>query len=297
MSALVVWPSALGFGFFVAGIYTYRDALFAPDVPGRSRLLSLGPVFMAAALATFSGEHFTQARDFAQLVPKWLPLRVPIVYFVGACLLAAALSFVARRCLRCSAPLLGLLFALFVLLIYLPAAIAHGRDRVFWIFPFREGTFALGAFSIFAYEARRSTGFVLFARVWTAWIGIFFGLQNLLYPQFSPGVPDTRPTSAWVPVPLFVAYLTGAVLVVLGAATLFKKTAVVAITAMGMFMTVLTLALFVPDLFLAHGVPDRITAINFVADTLLFAGTMFAIARAVAASAAERIAQSRTATP
>jgi hypothetical protein len=36
-------------------------------------------------------------------------------------------------------------------------------------------------------------------------------------------------------------------------------------------------------LILAPGVPQRVTAINFVADTLLFAGMMFAIAREVAA--------------
>ena len=117
-------------------------------------MLALGPVFIAAALATFSGEHFTQAREFSQLVPKWLPLRVPITYFVGVCLLA--LSFVARRCMRWSAPLLALLFALFVLLLYVPSAIRHPGIRIVWIFPFREGTFAVGAFCVFVYEVQRA---------------------------------------------------------------------------------------------------------------------------------------------
>src|SRR5262250_183690 len=114
MSALVVWPSTLGLVVFASGLYTYRGDIFSPVWLVRSRITSLGPVFIAAPLATFSGEHFTQARQFSQLVPKCLPARVPIVYFVGACLLAAALSFVARRCLSCSAPLLALTFALFV---------------------------------------------------------------------------------------------------------------------------------------------------------------------------------------
>ena len=251
MSALVVWPSALGLSFFAAGLYTYRYELFSATARVRSRLLSLGAVFIAAALATFSGEHFTEARDFALLVPKWLPLRVPTVYVVGVALLAAALSLVVRRCLRWSAPLLALTFALFVLLIYLPAAIANAHNRVFWIFPFREGTFALGAFSIFVYEAwaQRSTKFALFARLWTAWVGIFFGLQNLLYPQFSPGVPDTQPTAAWVPHPFLLSYFTGAILVALGIAMLFKRMAVVAIMSVGILMTVLAIGLFAPDLF------------------------------------------------
>ena len=284
MSALVFWPSALGLTFFAAGLYTYRDALFAPAAADRPRVLALGPVFIAGALATFSGEHFTEARDFSQLVPTWLPLRVPIVYFVGVCMLLAALSFVARKCLRCSAPLLALMFALFVLLIYLPSTIRHPGNHVAWIFPFREGSYALGAFCVFVYESgRRSPGFALFMRLWTAGVAIFYGMLNILYPRFTPGVPDTKPTSAWVPHPHVLAYLVGGILVALGLAILVKKTALPAITGVGILMTLLTLALFTPDLFLAPGVPQRIEAINFVADTLLFAGTMFVIARSVAA--------------
>lgn len=249
-------------------------------------MLALGPVIIAAALATFSGEHFTQAHEFSQLVPKWLPLRVPITYLVGICLLAAALSFVARRWILWSAPLLALLFALFVALLYLPSAITHPEIRIVWIFPFREGTFAVGAFCMFVYEAssgRRSRRLALALRSWTAVVALFFGLQNLLYPQFLPGVPDQQPTSAWVPLPHVVAYLTGAILVATGAAMLFEKKAVAAITAVGVLMIVLTIGLFVPNLFLAQGVSQQVTAINFVADTLLFAGMMFVIARTVAA--------------
>jgi uncharacterized membrane protein len=253
-------------------------------------MLALGPVFIAAALATFSGEHFTQAREFSRLVPKWLPLRVPITYLVGVCLLAAALSFVTRRLIRWSAPLLALLFALFVVLLYLPSAITHPRVRIVWIFPFREGTFAIGAFCVFVYEvrfARRSGRLALALRLWTAAVAIFFGLQNILYPQFSPGVPDQQPTSAWVPLPHVVAYLTGVLLVAMGATMLFGKSAARAITAVGVLMTVLAIGLFAPDLILARGVLQRVTAINFVADTLLFAGMVFAIARVVASSSGE----------
>lgn len=301
MSALVVWPSALGLSFFAAGLYTYRGDLFGRASHERSRILSLAPVFIAAPLATFAGEHFTSAGDLARLVPKWLPGRVPITYFVGVALIAAALSFVARRCMRWSAPLLALMFALFVLLLHLPNAIRHAGTRIFWVFPLRESEFALGALSVFVYESQRSwtqrrSRFALAARLWTAFVVIFFGMQNLLYPQYTPGVPDQVPTAAWVPLPRLLAYLTGAILVALGTAMLLKKAAVTAITSVGILMTVLTVALFAPDLFLARGVPERITAINFVADTLLFAGTMFAVARAVAAPVSEGVAKSQTAT-
>lgn len=158
MSPVVGWPSVLGVSTFAAGLYAYRGVLHAPAAAGPSRLLALAPVFIASALATFAGEHFTQAREFSELVPTWLPLRVLVTYFVGVCLLAAALSFVARRYMRWSAPLLSLLFALFVLLLYLPSAFAHPGVRIAWIFPFREGTFAVGAFCVFLSEARRQHG-------------------------------------------------------------------------------------------------------------------------------------------
>ena len=285
MSPLVVWPSVLGLSVFGAGLAMYRGDLRGPGRPGQLRILALGPVFIAAALATFSGEHFTQGREFSQMVPKWLPLRVPLTYFVGICLLAAALSFVMRRGLRWSAPLLSLLFALFVLLIYLPSAITHPGVRIAWIFPFREGTYAVGAFCVTVYGSSRgrpSSRMVLGLRLWTAVVAIFFGLQNILYPQYTPGVPDQVPTSAWVPVPHVIAVLTGVILVALGAAMLFRKTAEPAITGVGILMTALTIGVFAPDLILARGVAERVTAINFVADTLLFAGMMFAIASAVA---------------
>jgi len=274
----------LGLSAFGAGLAMYRGDLREPGRPGPSRILALGPVFIAAALATFSGEHFTQAREFSQLVPKWLPLRVPLTYFVGICLLAAALSFVARRGLRWSAPLLSLLFALFVLLIYLPSLIANPGVRIAWIFPFREGTYAVGALCVVVYgswSVKPSSSVALALRLWTAVVAIFFGLQNILYPQFTPGVPDQQPTSAWVPVPHVIAVLTGGMLVAFGVAILFRKTAVPAIIGVGILMTALTIGLFAPDLILARGVAERVTAINFVADTLLFAGMMFAIAKAV----------------
>jgi uncharacterized membrane protein len=286
MSPIVFWPSVLGLTTFAGGLYVYRRDLSASGTSGHARVLALGPVFIAAALATFSAEHFTQTRDFSRLVPAWLPLRIPITYLVGVCLLAAALSFVTRRWVRWSAPLLALMFALFVLLLYVPSAIRNPGVRIVWIFPFREGTFAVGAFCVFLYEVdvtKRSGRSTRALRLWTAVVAVFFGLQNMLYPQFLPGVPDQQPTFAWVPLPHALAWLTGGLLVAMGAAMLFRRTAVAAITGVGILMTALTIGLFAPELILAQGVPQRVTAINFVADTLLFAGMMFAIAREVAA--------------
>jgi hypothetical protein len=50
-------------------------------------------------------------------------------------------------------------------------------------------------------------------------------------------------------------------------------------TLTGLLMVLLTLTLYVPQLVLARTAPEQVTGINFIADTLLFAGTMLVIAR------------------
>ncbi|HEV8445888.1 MAG TPA: hypothetical protein VGQ44_03685 [Gemmatimonadaceae bacterium] len=285
MPATVFLPATFGLIVLAIGLWTYRRDLFAFDATGDTRLRSLGPVFIASAIATFSGEHLSAVHDLAQMVPKWFPLPIPTTYVVGVCLLAAGVSIATKRGVEWSAPLLGLLFALFVLLIYAPSAARHPRLHLVWIFPFREGTFAVAGFSLFVFATRPawSDGFARFARFWAAFVIAFYGVLHLLYPAFAPGVPSEVKTAAWVPFPQAVAYVTGVILVVLGMAASFRKTAVPAITSAGALMTVATVVLYVPNLFLATGPAQEITAINFVADTLLFAGAMFAIATAVGA--------------
>jgi uncharacterized membrane protein len=115
---------------------------------------------------------------------------------------------------------------------------------------------------------------------------IVFGVHHFVHPEFSPGVPDSRPTPSWVPAPHGFAYVVGIILTALGIAMLFRKRAALATILAGAVMTFLAVALFGPDLFLAKDVSQYITGINFVFDTLLFAGTLLVIARAISASTA-----------
>lgn len=280
------WPTVLGVSFFVAGLVTYRRELLAATSREAFGLVVLGPTFIAASLAAFAGEHFTAARSLAQLVPKFLPGRLFIAYFVGVAHLAAALSFVARRYIRWAALFLAIMFGLFVLLMDLPGAISHPTIRIFWILAAREATFAIGALALFAVAVRdrwpaAANKLASIARVWAGLVLILYGSQNILFPQYSPGVPDTRPTSAWVPVPHAIAYLTGILLIVFGIVVLLKKYAGTGGALAGTLMTLLTIALYVPDFFLAQTVGDRVTAINFIFDTLLFAGMLLVITRAI----------------
>lgn len=299
MTASVSWPTALGCSFLIAGLITYRRELFAAR-PFTWRFVAVGPVFIAAALATFAGEHFTLARSLAQLVPKWMPARLFIAYFVGIAHLAAALSFVARRCVRWAAIFLAIMFALFVLLMDLPATLAHPAIRLYWVLAARQTTFAMGALALFSTHTREhwsvlSNQLASITRVWTAVVLIFYGVSHLLHPELSPGVPDSRVTSAWVPLPLLIAYLTGMLLIAFGIAMLVKKYAGSAGASAGLLMALLTLFLYVPDFFLARSAPQKITAINFIFDTMLFAGTLLVITRAILDSESRPKAISQTA--
>src|SRR5438270_13884848 len=94
------------------------------------------------------------------------------------------------------------MFALFVLLLHLPNTVEHAANRVFWIFPVRETTFAMGGLALFGTAVRShwpttSNRLAAVVRIWTALAILYIGIENILYPQFSPGVPDTTPTAPW----------------------------------------------------------------------------------------------------
>ena len=279
------WPGLLGISFLVVGIVTYRrDLQTSPRYT--FGLTALGPVLVAASLAAFSGEHFTAAPIIARFVPKWMPARLFIAYFVGAAHLAAASSYVARRYIRWSSLGLALMFGLFVLLMDLPAALTHPAVRISWSLAARQATFAIGALALFATATmdgspRRAKTLAAIARVWTAAVLLFYGIENILYPQFTPGVPDLIPTQAWIPHPALIAYATGILLVAFGIAMFLERHAAAAAAGCGLLMTLLTVALYVPQWVIARGVAQQVTAINFVFDTLLFAGTLLMISRAI----------------
>jgi uncharacterized membrane protein len=284
ISPQVLWPCAMGVVFLLAGIYTYRrDVLSASGI---ARVSALGPVFVAASLAAFAGEHFTAATGIAQIVPKWIPDPAFIAYFVGVAHTAAALSFVSRRYVRWSSLLLGIMLSLFVLLMHVPNIGKSPGLRVPWIVAVRDATFALGAFALFAMEARDrwpeyARRLTAMARCFSAGVVLYFGIDHFLHPRLSPGVPDSLPTAAWVPAPMVLAYLIGALLIVLAVSMFLKRYSVMGAQGIGLVMLLLTILLYLPNLFLAHGIMQQVTALNFVFDTLLFAGTMMVIGNAI----------------
>ena len=80
---------------------------------------------------------------------------------------------------------------------------------------------------------------------------------------------------------MMIAYATGILLVAFGIAMFVEKYAGAAAAGCGLLMTLLTVGLYVPQWVIARGVSQQVTAINFVFDTLLFAGMALIVSRAI----------------
>jgi len=273
--------------FLAAGLIAVRRRLSLR----LNGLVVLGRVFVAASLATFGAEHLTSARSLMQIVPEWMPGRLFWTYFVGLALFAAAASFVLNRYVRLSASLLGLMFFLFWILLDVPAVPANLADRFTWALFARELFFALGAWALAAsqFAPRHRTGahrMVAACRVLMGAVLVFYSVEHFLHPEFAPGVPLEQVTLAIIPFARLWGYLAGAALLVGGVAMLANRHARAAATWLGIAMALLVPIIYVPMLVVARQPLEITVAINYIFDTLLFAGSILFLAEAIPASPA-----------
>src|SRR5258707_13899181 len=284
LSSTNFWMCFAGLIYLVAGVFILRREISAAR--GWDKLITFGCVFIAVPLAVFATEHFRGARSMQNMVPSWMPAHLFWAYFVGCALLAAATSLTVRKFVRLSSTLLGLMFFLFVCMIYLPSLLKHSTNRFAWTFLLRDLSFAAGAWALAGLQWRAaspqlSKWMILFGRMVIAIAAIFFGVQHFLHPEFAPGVPLQKMTPSWVPFPSVWGYLAGAVLLAAGIGLALNKKSRIAAASIGALMTVLTLFPYLLILVLAHGAPEINEALNYVADTLLFAGAALPLASAL----------------
>ena len=274
-----------GLIYFVAGVLILRKEISAAR--GWDKLITLGCVFIAVPLAVFAPEHFHGGPRYIQnMAPTWMPVRWFWPYFVGCALLAAATSLTVRKFVRLSSTLLGLMFFLFVCMIYMPSALADPDNRFVWAFALRDLSFAGGAWALAGMHNRASSPqtskwMILFGRIVVAIAAIFFAVEHILHPEFAPGVPLEKMTPSWVPFPSVWGYLAAAILMAAGIGLALNKQSRIAAASIGALMTVLTLFLYLLILILAHGSTEINEALNYVADTLLFAGAALGLASAL----------------
>jgi hypothetical protein len=217
-----------------------------------------------------------------------MPWRSFWVYFVGCALIAASLSIATRTAVRWSGLLVGIMMFSFVAMIHLPGALARPHDRIIWTIVFREMSFGAGGWLLAGaapdgWRGPSKAALITVGRMFVAIATILFGIEHFLYATGLPGVPLQKQMPTWVPGRVLIDYLTGAALLVTGGSTLLaRKTRIVA-TCVGGWILLLILVIYGPVLVLALSEPGtsvKLEGINYFADTLLFAGTILALASA-----------------
>jgi uncharacterized membrane protein YphA (DoxX/SURF4 family) len=280
---MVYCPATLGTVALGLGLaMCWRRVLAAR---GWEKAIALGPVFMAAPLATFGGEHLAGAQFIAQGVPAFLPWHLFWAYLVGVALEATALSLIFFVWERLATAMAAGMILLFVLTIHTPNLAANPKDRIVWAVLLRDLVFALGLAAFAATRPgtrlRRLPQVAVVARVVTGLVLIFFAVEHFLHPGFTAGVPLGKETPGWFPAGAVLAYLTGALLAVCGAALAANRYAKEAAVVAGLWMVVLTLVLYVPILasdVTIGGTGPLVEGINYVFDTLMMAGTLLMLA-------------------
>ena len=280
-SRSVVTMSTAGLLVLAAGVVVSVRELIRER--GLARAIQLGRVFVAAPLATFGGLHLAAAQGLSQMVPAWIPWHLFWTYVVGFALIATALSLIFNRMVRWSALLAGGMMLAFVAILHIPGALAQMHDRIRWTVVLRECGFGAGLLALAGSvwpPAPRWSWLVTASRIMFAVTALFFGAQHFLHPEHVPGVPLERLTPAWA-LPRVWGYLIGAVLLTSGALLLVNRWAREAAAWLGIAVTVTVVVIYVPMLWPAHGTDEVVESINYVADTLLFAGTALILAEAL----------------
>jgi uncharacterized membrane protein len=287
-----IWMSFAGLLYLAVGIFLLRSQIAAAR--GWDKLITLGCVFFAVPLAIFAPEHFKGPEFVQNMVPSYMPMHWFWAKFIGCALLAAAASLTLRKLLRLSSTLLGTMFFLFVCMLYIPFVLAHPKDRFSWTIALRDLSFSAGAFALAGLSSRASwpqlsKWMVSFARLVLAIAAIFFGVEHFLHPEFAPGVPLEKVMPSWVPFPSVWGYLAGAILLVAGIALALNRQSRKAAASIGALMTVLTLFPYFLILVLARGGSDINEALNYVADTWLYAGAALLLASALPRDSAKEV--------
>lgn len=276
------WPEFGGVLLLAIGLICVRRQLSFT----RDGLIPLGRALVPLALAVFGAEHLTSAQNLIQMVPSWMPARLFWAYFVGFALIAAALSIASGKYVRWSSTLLGFMLLLFVLCIHVPNVAAHPRDRFAWAVASRDTLFALGAWALTG-TLIKAYRLITVCRVVIALVLLLFAVEHFLHPQCLPGVPLEQQTPGWIPLRSVWGFFEGVMLLAGGILILIDKHARAAATWLAVVTALMVILLYIPLFVVARKPVDVITAINYIADTLLFAGSILLLAAAIPAGEAD----------
>lgn len=261
-------------------------------VSGIEKVVVLSNLCFAAPLGVFAAEHFSAAQGISRFVPKFMPWPLFWTYLVGAALLAASLSIATKRQVFWSGLMFGVMMFLFVAMMDLPGTLGDIHNRISWTLMFRELSFGAGgwmlaAATLDAQHARGRSVLVTIGRVVIGVTAVFYGVEHFFFPINVPGVPLEKLMPLWIPVRPLISYVTGAILVVAGAGILLTKKVRMAAAYLGAWILLLVVCIYGPILIFSLLDPStavKVEGINYFFDTLLYAGTVLALASAAQSS-------------
>jgi uncharacterized membrane protein len=290
-SPTVIAMCAAGILIFFVALWAARDDI--ARARGLDKVVALSNLCFAAPLAVFGALHFAAAKALMTMVPSYMPWPLFWAYFFGFALIAASLSIATKIMVRWSGLLFGIAMFCFVAMMDIPGALQNPRDRFAWILAIRELVFGAGGWLLAAGAMTETTTgansrqvkttFLAIGRVVVGITAIFYGVEHFLHPQQVPGVPLEKMIPDWIPAHMLINYLTGAILLVSGAAILLAKKTRLAATYLGAWIVLLVVVIYGPILISALANPSteiKIEGINYFFDTLLFAGVILALASA-----------------
>jgi hypothetical protein len=256
---------------------------------GLDKIIALGNLCFALPLAVFGAEHLSAAQGIAQGVPSFVPWHLFWAYFVGFALIAASLSIATKIQVRWSGLLFGIMMFLFVAMMDIPGALADRGNRIAWTLLLRELAFGGGGWLLAAGAMRENgrgpgaSGLVTVGRVLVGIAAIVYGMETFLHPLGMPGIPLEKLMSEWIPGRMIIGYLTATILLVAGIFMLLAKRTGMAATYLGTWIVLLVVFIYGPVLIASLADPStavKVEGLNYFFDTLLFAGTVLALASA-----------------
>jgi len=289
MIALVAIPREVAWSYFMfALVLTVGVAAISyrgdwHNARGLDKLLLFGPLFYAAPLAGFGTEHFTLPQVIASFIPAWIPWHLFWTYLVGASFIVAAFSLVTGIQRRLSASLLAVTFVLFVILMDAPGWARHPRDRFALALLFRELSFSAGPLALaatFSCEWRQRGTHVLatVARYCIAVPVLYYSLEQILHADHVPGIPLEMVTPQWLFGHAVWTYVAAAAYAIAGALLLLNKRSRTAATWVGLTVLVVEVLVYLPIAVVER---TSLEGFNYMADTLMYCGTVLLLAGAL----------------
>jgi uncharacterized membrane protein len=278
---------AAGVALFVIGVLAAKNEI--AEARGLDKIVALSNLCFAIPLAVFGALHLFGPQFVMDIVPPYMPWRMFWVYSVGCALIAASLSIATRIGVRWSGLLFGIMMFLFVAMIHLPGALRHPHDRFIRTIVFREMSFGgagwiLAGNAIGGWRGQGKNALITVGRVFVTMAVIVFGIEHFLHATGLPGVPLERQMPTWIPGRMLIDYVTGAALLVAGGSILLNRKTRTVSTCLGGWILLMVLVIYGPVLIVAlfePGAAVKVEGINYFADTLLFAGAILALAKAL----------------